>query len=141
MSSFDDGASECDGEMGFADAGWPEEDDVFGIRDEAAGSELSNELGVEGRLELEVEVIERFHGRKVRDVDAHGDTLALLRGELFAEDGVDEVEERLVVSCGIGEEGVEPLVSRRQVELAERFGDARTHDRRVRHAAPPITRA
>jgi hypothetical protein len=44
----------------------------------AAGGQLADELGVDRRLELEVELLERLHDREVGDLDPHGDTLALL---------------------------------------------------------------
>src|SRR5712691_4845250 len=70
MARLDDGASERDGEMSLAHARWPEEEHVFGLGDEAAGGELADEALVDRRLRLEVELVERLHGREMRDGQA-----------------------------------------------------------------------
>lgn len=64
VAGLDGGASERDGQVRLADAGRTEEQDVLGGGDEAAGAQLADELLVDGRLELEVELLERLDGRK-----------------------------------------------------------------------------
>src|SRR3954454_16037213 len=50
------GPAEPDGEMGFPDAGWPDEQDVGGGVEVAAGGQLVDELGVDAGGGVEVEV-------------------------------------------------------------------------------------
>ena len=83
VAGLDGGAAEGDGEMRLADAGRAEEQDILGLGDEAAGGELANQPLIDGGLEFEVELFERLHRREVRDLDAHGDALALLGGDLL----------------------------------------------------------
>jgi hypothetical protein len=109
VSGLHGGAAEADGEVGLAHAGWPEDEDVFGVGDEAASGQLPHELLVDARLELEVELLERFDRRKVGDLDVHRDALALLVGNLVAEHSVEEVEVGGVLLGGVGQHGVEPL--------------------------------
>ena len=65
VSCLNRGAAERDGQVGLAHAGWPEQQHVLGADDEATGGELADELVVDGRLELEVEVLEGLDGREV----------------------------------------------------------------------------
>src|SRR5213592_3003069 len=84
VASLDDGAAEGDRQVRLADAGRPEEERILGAGDEAAGGQLAHELGVDGGLKLEVEVLQGFHRREVRDLDPHLDPAALLGGHLIA---------------------------------------------------------
>jgi len=51
--------------MGFADAGWPEEQDVLGIAQILAGGQLEDLLAADGGIELSVEVFQAFQGPEV----------------------------------------------------------------------------
>src|SRR3954470_23266673 len=54
MTGFDDGATERDREMRFADAGRAEDQDVFRLREESAGRELADQALIHRRLECEI---------------------------------------------------------------------------------------
>ena len=55
MPPLDGGPPDGDGQVRLAHAGWAEQKNILGERDEAAAGELSDERRVDGRLELEVE--------------------------------------------------------------------------------------
>src|SRR3569623_2673695 len=103
MAGRDSGAAERDRDMRLADAWRPEQQDVFRLRDEVAGGELADVLGVERRLDLEVELLEGLHHGEVRDLDSHCDATLLLGVELLAKESVEEVEIRGLLTRGIVE--------------------------------------
>jgi hypothetical protein len=80
--------------MRFADPGRAEDQDVFRLRQKAAGRQLAHEPLIDGRLEFEIEVVERLHGREVRDLQAHRGARALFGLDLLAEHAIEKVEIR-----------------------------------------------
>ncbi len=83
MAGFDDGAAEGNREMRFADARRTKDQHVFGLGEKARRRQLAHEPLIDRRLELEVEVIERLHRRKMRDLESHGDAGPLLGLDLL----------------------------------------------------------
>src|SRR4051794_14399155 len=63
VASVGRGDAERDGEVRFADAGRPEQEDVAALLDEAEGRELGDERPVELGLEVEVEPGQRLVDR------------------------------------------------------------------------------
>jgi hypothetical protein len=126
-------------EVGLADAGRSEDQDVLGGGDEAPGGELTYELLVHGWLELEVESLECLDRRKVRDLDAHRNPLALLGVDLLAEQLVEEIEVGRFGSGGGGENRVEALGDMAEVELGEPLDDASMDE--LAHDPPPTAAA
>src|SRR2546428_670818 len=94
VAGLDDGAAEGDRQVRLADAGRPEEERILGAGDETAGRQLAHELGVDGGLKLEVEVLQGLHRREGRELDPHLDPAALLGGHLIAQQLVEEVDVR-----------------------------------------------
>ena len=94
MAGFHDGAAERDGQMRLADARRTEDQHVFRLREKSAGRELAHQPLIDGRLEFEIEVVQRLDGRKVGDLEGHGDARALLGVHFLAQDPVEEIEVR-----------------------------------------------
>ncbi len=109
MAGLDDGAAERDGEVRLADAGRAEEQDVLAPAMKRPVASSRTSFAVDGRLELEVELLERLHRREVGDLDAHGDALALLGVDLLAQQLVEEVEVGRLGARGLGQDRVEAL--------------------------------
>jgi hypothetical protein len=139
VAGLDGGPAERDGEVGLADAGRAEDEDVLRLGDVAAHRELPDELLVHRGLKLEVEVLEHLHGREVGDLDAHGDPLALLGPDLLAQDDVEEVHVGRLGASRVGEQGVELLGDAAQPEAVQVLEDAGADN--LAHAAPSTTAA
>ena len=56
------------GQMGFADARWPEEQNIFGFADKSARGQIEDLLFVNGRIKTPVEVIQGFQVAEVRQL-------------------------------------------------------------------------
>jgi hypothetical protein len=125
--------------VGFADAGRAEDEDVLGLTHVTAGGQLAHQPGVDRRLEFEVEVVEGFDGREVRDLDAHGDAFALLGANLLLEQMVEKVQVGGLATCGFGQDGVETLGHVAQVEFLQTIENAGVDE--FAHLAPPNTRS
>src|SRR3569832_2988888 len=139
MAGLDSGAAKREHNKHLADAWRPEQQDVFRLRDEVAGGELADELGVERRLELEVELLEGLHHGEVRDLDSHCDATLLLGVELLAKESVEEVEIRGLFARGVGERSLEPVRCRAQPQALHRVGHPSTDN--LADQAPPATAA
>src|SRR5690606_42065887 len=61
MTGLDGLDAEGQGEMGLADTGWAQQDDVLRPFDEAQSRQLAHDLAIEAGLEAEVELVERLH--------------------------------------------------------------------------------
>jgi len=109
VASFDRCAAERDADVRLADAGRPEQQHVFCLRDEVARGELAYEPRIERGLELEVELLEGLHDGEVGDLDPHRQAALLLGIELFAQDSVEEVEIGRLLACSVGEHGIESI--------------------------------
>ncbi len=116
MSGLDDGAAEADREVGLADAGRTEQQDILGAGDEVARRKLAHQPLIHRRLELEVELFEQLHRREMRDLDAHRDALLLLGVELVAEDLVEEVEVGRLFAGSLRQDRVEPRGHRAEAQ-------------------------
>ena len=65
MSCLDDSATDGDRQMALPYAGRAEEQDVFGLRNEASGAQLTAEALIDGGLEAKVVFIKFLYDRKV----------------------------------------------------------------------------
>jgi hypothetical protein len=139
MAGLDGGAAERDCQVRLTNAGRPEHEHVFGAGDEAAGRELAHELGIDRRLELELELLERLHRWEVRDLDPHRDALLLLGLGLLGEHLIKKVEVCGLGACGLRQDAVEALRHGTEPELEQPLLDASTDD--VAHEAPPAASA
>src|SRR6059058_3696808 len=110
-------------EVRLADAGRPEEERILGAGDEAAGGQLAHELGVDGGLKLEVEVLQGFHRREVRDLDPHLDPAALLGGHLIAQQLVEEVDVRRLHPRRFAQRRIEAIGERAEAQPLEMIDD------------------
>src|SRR4030095_13641488 len=104
VTGFDYGAAEGNREVGFADARGAKYEDVFRLREEAPGGELAHEALIHGRLEFEIEVVERFHRGEVRDFQAHRDARALFGVDLLPQHAIEEVEIGRLRTRGLAED-------------------------------------
>ena len=127
-AGFDDRAPERDGEMRFAHARRAEDEDVFGLAEEARRRQLAHEALIDGGLECEVEIVERLHRRKVRDLQAHGDPRPLLRVDLLSQDAVEEIEIGRLGAGGVIEHGVEALGDVPEPQACELLDHAGVND-------------
>src|SRR5438477_8181221 len=66
---------EPDRQLGLADAGGPEQDDILAVLDEVTAAERLDLLLVERRLIAEVEGAQALHEGEARQVGPHGDVL------------------------------------------------------------------
>src|SRR5438874_1760255 len=123
VASLDDGAAEGDRQVRLADAGRPEEERILGAGDEAAGGQLAHELGVDGGLKLEVEVLQGFHRREVRDLDPHLDPAALLGGHLIAQQLVEEIDVRRLHPRRFAQRRIEAIGERAEAQPLEMIDD------------------
>src|SRR5215207_6941343 len=135
MAGFDDGAAERDREMRFPHAGRAENQHIFGLREKAAGGELTNEPLIDRWLEFKVKVVERLHRREVGDLEAHRGARALFRVNILAEHAVEKVEIRRLGPGRIIEYGVETLSDVAQTEPTELLDDPSMDD--DAHWPPP----
>ena len=97
--------------MGFPDPGRAEQQQVVAAPDVAARDQFADLLGIERRLELEVEALERLLEREARHRDPHLMVLVRFRVDLTGEQLVEEVgvgssffaacSRRVVSSCSI----------------------------------------
>jgi len=86
---------EGDGKVRLADAGRSEEYHVLGLVDEAEGTELGDLAGIDGGLEVEVELVESLAGGESGHVEAGLE----IAGSAGLDFGVDEVEEEVGVGA------------------------------------------
>jgi len=91
--------AEGDGEVGLADAGRAEQDDVLGALDEAQAGELPDLLAVDRGLEVEVELIEALDPGQPGQLEAALDA-ALMPPPPLGLQGLGE--EALVVEIALG---------------------------------------
>jgi hypothetical protein len=122
-----------------SDARRPEDQHVFGLRHVTSGGQLSDKLVIDGRLELEVELLDRLDRWEVRDLNAHGDALALLRADLLVQQSVQEIEVRGLVPGRCGENRVDALGNVTQTKSLKAVDDACMHD--GAHRPPPTMRS
>jgi hypothetical protein len=139
VAGFDYGAPEGNREMRLADTRRAKDQDVFGLTEKAAGGELADEALIDRRLEFEIEIVERFHGREVRDLESHRDARALLGLDLLPQDGVEEVEIRRRGAGRIGEYRIEPLGDVPETQARELLDDPRMDN--DTHRPAPVTTA
>src|SRR6266566_4680272 len=76
------GDREADREVGLPHTGRPEEDDVFFALDEAERVQAVELLAFDRRLEAEVEVGERLHGRQTRGAHGGGEPAGIAQRDL-----------------------------------------------------------
>ena len=79
------------GQMRFADSGRAEEEDVFAFAEVIAGGQFEDLFAVDGRVELPVEVFERFERAKVGGLGAAGEHALVAHVEFILEDEFEEL--------------------------------------------------
>ena len=139
MARFDDRATERDREMGLTDAWRAEDQDVFRLRQKPRGGQLAHEALVDGRLEFEIEVLERFDRRKVGDFQPHRDARPLLGVDFLTQHAVEKVEIRRLAARRVAEDGVQSLGHVAKAQARELLDHARVDD--GAHCAPPAMTA
>jgi hypothetical protein len=128
VAGFDGSAAERNGQMRFGNAWWTQEHHVFGIGDIAAGRQLANEPLIDGRLELELELVECLDDGEARNLHAHLDASTLPCGNLVAEQPVEKLEIRRLSSRCFGEGGIEAKPDALELESLEMLEDTRMND-------------
>src|SRR2546427_5319850 len=73
--------------------------------------------------ELEVEVLQGFHRREVRDLDPHLDPAALLGGHLIAQQLVEEVDVRRLHPRRFAQRRIEAIGERAEAQPLEMIDD------------------
>src|SRR4030095_13742038 len=82
---LDGGFGQCHTKMCFADARRAQENDVAGLVDETQRAQLPDLPFVDGGLKAEVELIEFFHERQMRQLQPSSEIAAAPRIDLAAE--------------------------------------------------------
>ncbi len=131
---------EADGEVGLADAGWAEEDDVFLALDEAELVEALNLLMLDRGLEAEVEVGERLHGGQARGAHGGLQTPIVSERDLGTEQILDGFAGGELAAIDAGEDRIEGLKGARHLEVSEHGADpVAARGFGGLHWAPPAT--
>jgi hypothetical protein len=112
----------------FADAGRTKDQDVFGLGQKPAGGELADEALIDGRLEFEIEVVERLHRREVRDLQAHRDARPLLGVDLLAQHAIEEIEIGRLGAGRVIQHRIEPVGDIAEAQAGQLLDDARMDD-------------
>lgn len=68
---------------------------------ETGPSQLAHEALIDRWLKLEIQIVERFYRREVRDLQRHGDAGPLLRVDLLAQHAVERIETRRLGASGL----------------------------------------
>ena len=96
-----------DGQMGFADAGRAEEDEVAAFAQVAAGGQFFDEPPVDGGLRRVIKVFEPFQGRELCELEVDLDGLAMTFGDFAVEQMAEEVAVGPALGTGLLGGGVE----------------------------------
>ena len=122
VAEFRASHAQGDGQVGFADAGRAEEDDVAAFAQIPAGGQFVDQLGVERGLGLKIKVGQTLYRREARKLEVQGDRALVAFGE-FA---VEEVAEEVAVAPlpgGCALRGlVESVAGNRQTEAGQPAG-------------------
>jgi hypothetical protein len=102
---------EADRQVGLADAGRTEQDDILAVLDEVTAAERLDLFRVERWLVAEIEGVQALHEGEARQVRAHGDVLGRLGGDLLGEQGVEEVGVRGFLGGGVLEQRLQALAA------------------------------
>ena len=97
-------------------------------REKARRRQLAHEPLIDRGLEFEIEVVERLHRRKMRDLQAHRDAGPLLRLDLLAQDAVEEIEIGRLGPRGVIEHRIEPVGDVAEPQPRELLDDAGVND-------------
>ncbi len=103
--------------------GGPKKSAFSALAMKRAGGQLAHELGVDGGLKLEVEVLQGFHRREVRDLDPHLDPAALLGGHLIAQQLVEEIDVRRLHPRRFAQRRIEAIGERAEAQPLEMIDD------------------
>ena len=76
-----------DGQVGLADPGWPEQDQVVSARDEGSGGQVGQHVASHGRLVRAVPVLQGLDRGEVGTDGAHRGAACLTVGDLTGQDG------------------------------------------------------
>ena len=105
------------GKMGFADAGRPEEQNIFGFADELAAGQIENLLFVNGGIEAPVEVLQRFEGVEVGGLGAAFQLALLPDVEFILEDEFQKLGMAQTIGGGFLEPDAQGLAQAGETEL------------------------
>jgi hypothetical protein len=92
VAGLDRECCECDGEVGLAAAGLAEEQDRPVLVDEPQGGEVLDELAVDRRLELVVEVVDAAPVGELGVTQSGGEAPVAVRGCLFGDEAGEELD-------------------------------------------------
>ena len=108
-----------DGEVGLADSGRTDEDDVLPVVEEAERLEVQHPLPVQARLEGEVESVERLPRREVRELEVHVRGAFVAEPYLLVGEFPEALDERLAVAGSPVDVAGEVLVDLGELEAGE----------------------
>ena len=112
-------AGQADGEVGLAEAGRADQQDVGGGFEVAAGGQLGDEPGVDGGGGVVVEVLQGGRGGQGREAEPSGQAAGLVRGDLDREQPLERGGEGQVLGgCGV-QDGGQRLGGVVQLQLGE----------------------
>jgi len=92
VAGLDGQGGDGDGEVGLAAAGLAEEQDRATVVHETQGGEVVDELSVDGRLELEVELVDRLAEREAGVAQPGGEPPVPGRGGLLGDELGEELD-------------------------------------------------
>src|SRR5690606_9409092 len=101
-------------EVGLADAGWADEQDVSGLADEVSGGQVVDVLARDRRVEAPVEVLETLQRGELGGDGAAGDLALLAHVDLVMENQLQELRVGKPVRGGVLEPNGKRLGQRGQ---------------------------
>ena len=107
-----------DGEVGFAGAGWAEEDHVLLRGDEVQGAQVRDRVAFEAAGVVEVELLQRLAGGEAGGADAAFAAVAFAGGDFALQAGDEELLVRPGLGAGAFGEPVDGLAQRRRFQRA-----------------------
>ena len=111
--------ADCLGEVGLADAGRADQEDVVVLADEVPGGQLEDVLAGDGGIEAPAEVVEGAQGGELDRCGAARDPALRTDVELVLEDQFEELRVGEPVGVGLLEADREGLDERRPAQLLE----------------------
>ena len=108
MAELGGDQAQADGQVGFADAGRTEEDEVAPFVKEASGGQFIDEPAVERRLGLELEVIEFLEIGEAGELEVEFDGAAMALGQFAIQQAAEKVAVGSLPGGGLLAGGVQP---------------------------------
>jgi len=109
-------APEGDGQVGLADTGWPQEQQILAVGHPAAGRQFADLPFIHAGLGRVVEAGQRGDAGEVRNARAHLDTPFVLAGNLALAQESQGLPERQLLTGGFVEQAVQLIADGRQVQ-------------------------